>query len=267
MNRSGRWGDLCPRLGSALVMVSAGFGAVWAGGMLFGAFVALICGAMVWELSRMLDPDAGATGVQMGIMTGAMILFSVWLPPFYVLPFLLAPAVAGAARITKGQGLYVLYAGVIALAGYALISVRINLGFDWVLWLICVVVASDVAGYFAGKSIGGAKIWPRVSPNKTWSGTVAGWVGAGIVGMVFAPLLGMGAEIATELVVVSVAMSMVAQAGDIGESALKRHAGVKDSSALIPGHGGVMDRFDGMLGAALFVPIASLVFGFPAGVL
>ncbi len=263
MNSTARWGDLGPRLGSAIVMVLAGFGAVWAGGVVFGAFVALICGAMVWELSRMLDPQAGAAGMQMGIMTGAMILFSAWLPPFYVLPFLLAPAVAGAARIAKGKGLYVLYAGVIALAGYALISVRINLGFDWVLWLICVVVASDVAGYFAGKSMGGAKLWPRVSPNKTWSGTVAGWVGAGIVGMIFAPLLGVGAVLA----VVSVAMSMVAQAGDIGESALKRHAGVKDSSALIPGHGGVMDRFDGMLGAALFVPIASLVFGFPAGVL
>jgi phosphatidate cytidylyltransferase len=263
MSNGGRWGDLGPRVGSAVVMVAAGFGAIWAGGVVFGLFVALICGAMVWELSRMLDPQAAAIGVQMGIMTGAMILFTAWLPPFYVVPFLLAPAVAGAARIASGKGLYVIYAGVIALAGYALISVRVNLGFTWIFWLICVVIASDVAGYFAGKSIGGAKLWPRVSPNKTWSGTVAGWVGAGVVGMIFAPLVGAGAGLA----VVSVATAMVAQAGDIGESALKRHAGVKDSSALIPGHGGVMDRFDGMLGAALFVPLSSLLFGFPAGVL
>ena len=262
MSRTGRWGDLGPRFGSALVMAAAAFGAIWAGGMVFGLFVALICGAMVWELSRMLDAQAGAEGVQMGLMTGAMILFTTWLPPFYVVPFLLAPAVAGAARIASDKGLYVIYAGVIALAGYALISVRVNLGFDWMLWVICVVIASDVAGYFAGKSIGGAKLWPRVSPNKTWSGTVAGWIGAAAVGMIFAPLVGAGAE----MVVVSVVMSMVAQAGDIGESALKRHAGVKDSSALIPGHGGVMDRFDGMLGAALFVPLASMLFGFPAGV-
>lgn len=258
---SGRWGDLAPRLGSAVVMVFAGAGAIWAGGVVFAMFVALISGAMVWELSRMLDPDNPGVAVQMGIMTGAMILLAAWLPPFYIVPFLLAPSVAGATRMRTGQGIYVAYAAVIALAGYALITVRLNLGVAWVLWLIMVVVASDVAGYFAGKSIGGAKLWPRVSPNKTWSGTIAGWVGAGIVGLIFAPMVGAGSE----LVLVSVIMAMVAQAGDIAESALKRRSGVKDSSALIPGHGGVMDRFDGMLGAALFMLLAVVLFGYPAG--
>jgi phosphatidate cytidylyltransferase len=260
---SGRWGDLAPRLGSAVVMVLAGSGALWAGGVVFAGFVALICAAMVWELSRMLDPVGSGVAVQMGIMTGAMILLASWLPPFYIVPFLLAPSIAGATRISTGKGIYVAYAAVIALAGYALISVRLNLGMTWVLWLITVVVASDVAGYFAGKSIGGAKLWPRVSPNKTWSGTVAGWVGAGSVGLAFAPLVGAGYELA----LISVVMSMVAQAGDIGESALKRRSGVKDSSALIPGHGGVMDRFDGMLGAALFMLLSIVVFGYPAGLM
>lgn len=260
---AGRWGDLAPRLGSAVVMVLAGSGALWAGGAVFAGFVALICGAMVWELSRMLDPKGAGIAMQMGIMTGAMILLASWLPPFYIVPFLLAPSMAGATRIGADKGIYVAYAAVIALAGYALISVRLNLGVAWVLWLILVVVASDVAGYFAGKSIGGAKLWPRVSPNKTWSGTVAGWAGAGAVGMFFAPMVGAGAE----LVLVSVAMSMVAQAGDIAESALKRRAGVKDSSALIPGHGGVMDRFDGMLGAALFMLLSIVAFGYPAGLM
>ncbi len=244
-------------------MLGVGFGAIWAGGAVFNLFVALVCGAMVWELSRMLAPDAGGAAVQMGIMSGAIILLCAWLPVFYVLPFLFAPAVAGAARIADGKGWYLGFAMVIALAGYSLMSVRENLGFAWILWLICVVIVTDVAGYFAGKSIGGAKLWPRVSPNKTWSGTLAGWVGAALVGWIFIPHSGAG----TGLIVVSVAMSMLSQAGDIAESALKRKTGVKDSSALIPGHGGVMDRFDGMLGASVFVLIASVLFGFPAGVL
>lgn len=243
-------------------MVAVGFGAIWAGGVVFGVVVALVCGAMVWELSRMLDPDAPGAALQMGIMAGVMILLCTWLPPIYVAPFLLAPAITGASRVSSGRGLYLAYAVLIALAGYGLISVRANLGLDWILWLICVVIVTDVAGYFAGKSIGGAKLWPRVSPNKTWSGTVAGWLGAAVVGAVFVPLIGVGMG----LVAVSVVMSVVSQAGDIAESALKRKTGVKDSSALIPGHGGVMDRFDGMLGAAVFVLISGVVFGFPAGI-
>jgi len=159
------------------------------------------------------------------------------------------------------HGIYLGFAFVIALAGISLISVRGNLGFGWILWLICVVVVTDVAGYFAGKMLGGPKLWPRVSPKKTWSGTLAGWVGAGVVGALFSTLAGAG----TALILISVLMSMTSQAGDIAESALKRRTGVKDSSALIPGHGGVMDRFDGMLGAALFVLLAAALFGFPVG--
>ncbi len=261
MNGTDRWADLAPRVGSAVLMVGVAAGAVWAGGVIFAVFVALICGAMVWELSRMLDPAADGAAVQMGMMTGAMVLASYWAPPMLVLPLLLAPAVAGASRVASGKGIYVLYVAAIALAGFSLVSVRLDLGVVWILWLFAVVVASDVAGYFAGKAIGGAKLWPRVSPKKTWSGTLAGWAGAALVGLVFAPY----AQTGLVLVPVSVFMAMVAQAGDIAESAIKRRAGVKDSSALIPGHGGVMDRFDGMLGAAVFVLLCAAIFGFPAG--
>jgi phosphatidate cytidylyltransferase len=263
MSTAGRWADLGPRASSAIVMVAVGFGATWVGGVVFFAFVAVICGAMVWELARMLDPDTPNVALQTGIMTGVVIVMAGFLPLFYVLPFLLAPALTGAAQISREKGLYLLFAWLIALAGYGLGTVRLDLGFDWVLWLVCVVVATDVAGYFAGKSIGGAKLWPRVSPNKTWSGTVAGWVASGAVGAGFAVYGGFGMG----LILISVAMSMVAQAGDIAESAIKRKTGVKDSSTLIPGHGGVMDRFDGMLGAAVFVLLAMVVFGFPAGVM
>jgi phosphatidate cytidylyltransferase len=148
------------------------------------------------------------------------------------------------------------------LAGFGMMALRDDFGVIWMLWLVAVVVASDVAGYFAGRMIGGPKFWPRVSPKKTWSGTVAGWLGGAAVGAGVAAATEAGAG----LVGVSVAVAMAAQMGDIAESAIKRHVGVKDSSALLPGHGGLLDRFDGMLGASVFVLIAGQVVDFPPGV-
>ena len=137
----------------------------------------------------------------------------------------------------------------ILLAGLGLMSLRAEFGALWVLWLVALVVGSDVAGYFAGRSFGGPKLWPRVSPKKTWSGTVAGWGVAVAIALAFMPPLGAGAG----LIVASILITMAGQVGDIAESAIKRHADVKDSSNLIPGHGGVMDRFDALVAAALAV--------------
>ena len=125
-------------------------------------------------------------------------------------------------------------------------------GIFLVVWLICVVVATDVAGYFAGKAIGGKKFWPSISPKKTWAGILAGWAAAAVVGGL------MGGE---ELAAISVFMSFASQLGDIAESAIKRRSGVKDSSNLIPGHGGLLDRFDGLIAANLVVLIALLTLG------
>ena len=121
---------------------------------------------------------------------------------------------------------------------------------------------TDVFGYFAGRTFGGPKFWPSVSPKKTWSGTAAGWVGAGLVGLLFSINTGVGLQ----LIGISIAISMASQMGDIAESGLKRKMGVKDSSNLIPGHGGLMDRFDGMLGASVFLLIMGQFIGFPPGV-
>ena len=118
---------------------------------------------------------------------------------------------------------------------------------------------SDIAGYFAGRTFGGPKFWPAVSPKKTWSGTVAGWVGAAVLGLGFA----IGTKAGLSLIVLSVAVSFASQMGDIAESALKRYVEVKDSSALIPGHGGVFDRFDAVLGATVFMLFLTFVLGLP----
>ncbi len=248
----GRWSDLVTRILSAAVLVVIGAIEVWLGGLWFEAFIAAACGLMTWELVRMIDRQSTGVAVQLGILMAVAVVLSYHLPPLYKLPFLVAPALVGAGQVKQARVTFTLFAIWIAAAGLGFISIRENMGFGWMVWLISVVVATDVAGYFVGKAIGGPKFWPKVSPKKTWSGTAGGWVAAALVGAVFASFVGFGVA----FVLISVLTSMASQAGDIVESATKRKFGVKDSSNLIPGHGGFLDRFDGMMGASLFVLIA-----------
>ncbi|NOD91560.1 phosphatidate cytidylyltransferase [Ruegeria sp. HKCCD4884] len=256
----GRWSDLTARVLSAAVLVLIGAVEVWLGGIWFEIFIAVACGLMTWELVRMIEPNSQSTGIQLGILTSAAVLLSYHVPPLYTLPVVVAPALVGMGQMSRSKILYGLFAVWIVGAGLGFISIRENFGFGWMVWLIAVVVATDVAGYFVGKTIGGPKFWPRVSPKKTWSGTAGGWAAAACVGIAFATHAGFGFA----FVVVSVLASMASQIGDIIESAVKRKFGVKDSSNLIPGHGGFLDRFDGMMGAALFVLIAGLIYA-PGG--
>ncbi|MEP2715403.1 phosphatidate cytidylyltransferase [Pseudophaeobacter sp.] len=236
-----------PRLISALVMAAVGILAIWLGGVAFNLVIALCCGGMAWELAQMLAPRRYGTAVQLGVVTCLVVLVAGFLPMGLGLALLVLPVVLGWVLVAEqARNRFALFALWIVLAGYSFIWMRNGLGASWLLWLIVVVIATDVAGYFAGKTFGGPKFWPRISPKKTWSGTSAGWVAAALIGAGFALYMNMGLG----LVLASVAVSMASQAGDIAESALKRQTGVKDSSALIPGHGGLLDRFDGMLGAA-----------------
>ena len=132
-----------------------------------------------------------------------------------------------------------------------------TLGLLAVVFLIVIVIASDTAGFLAGRLLGGPKLWPRVSPNKTWAGFVGALVASSIVGALFWLAVPDGS--AVRLAAAGAMLSFVAQAGDLAESAIKRRFGAKDTSALIPGHGGVMDRVDGLVAAATAVGLASFV--------
>ena len=136
---------------------------------------------------------------------------------------------------------------------------RDDFGVAWLFWLVIVVAMTDIAGYFAGRMIGGAKFWPAISPKKTWSGVVAGWIAAACVGAVFVMVTAAGIG----LIWISAVLSFASQMGDIAQSAVKRKMGVKDSSNLLPGHGGLFDRFDAMLGASLFMVLIVLMFDLP----
>ena len=119
--------------------------------------------------------------------------------------------------------------------------------------------ATDIAAYFAGRAVGGPKLWPAVSPKKTWSGAIGGTLGGVAAGLLVAKLFGLA--VSPMLVLVAIGLSVVAQAGDLLESAVKRHFGAKDASQLIPGHGGLMDRLDGFLTAAAAAVMVGLIRG------
>lgn len=259
---SGRnWDDLKPRVLSAIVMAVIAAAAVWAGGLWFIGLIAISSGLMVWELVRMVAPAQSHHAVQLGLISGIAVCLTALLPVVFAAPLLLAPVIVGLGMLKEKQLLFAPYALLILLAGYGFIYLRQDLGLIWMLWLLLVVIASDVGGYLAGRMLGGPKFWPAISPKKTWSGTIAGWIGAAAVGLFFSSTYDLWAGLAP----VSVLVGFAAQMGDIAESAIKRKTGIKDSSNLIPGHGGFMDRFDGMLGASVVVVLLVLLTGFPFG--
>ncbi|HET6469825.1 MAG TPA: phosphatidate cytidylyltransferase [Geminicoccaceae bacterium] len=163
-----------------------------------------------------------------------------------------------APRGTVRAGLGVLYLGLPAVALVWLRNDPDN-GRAAILWLLLVVWTTDIAAYFVGRAIGGRRLAPRISPGKTWAGLLGGMTGAAVIGAIFAWAFG---GLAAAGAAVAALLAAVAQAGDLFESWIKRVAGVKDSGHLIPGHGGVLDRLDGLL----FAAPAFAVFAALAGV-
>jgi len=162
--------------------------------------------------------------------------------------------VSGLVWIAAGVG----YAGIMFAAPVILRS-DAELGMPAIMLLFTIVWTTDILGYFAGRAFGGPKLWPAVSPKKTWSGALAGTLGAIIVTVVSARWLGAMHSVA--VATIALGLSVVAQLGDLLESAIKRKFSAKDASHLIPGHGGVMDRLDGFWAAALLGCLIGLARG------
>ena len=254
-----KWDDLTVRVMSSAAMVFIGAIAVILGGVWFQMLVVFVTAVMVWELWMMIRKDEPTKGMLLAalvasVMSGQLADGTYW----GMLLFLIVPLIGITQLKTELKTFFVFALG-IQLAGWGLVHFRMDYGFTWLLWLMSVVIVTDIFGYFAGKAFGGPKFWPKISPKKTWSGTVAGWVGAGIVGFIFTLFTNAGLWV----ILISMVLSFAGQMGDIAESALKRRMGVKDSSTLIPGHGGLFDRFDALLGAALFLILVADVFDVP----
>ncbi len=258
---AGQWSDLSQRLISGGIAAALGLWLMWMGGLPFKLLVAAIVGLMVWEVARMVG--SAALAVPLGALSAAVMVVLAIAPTGLVLPLLFAPALFGVAKLDEHKVSFSLFSTAILVAGLGLYTLREDFGFVWMAWLALVVIASDVLGYFAGRIIGGPKFWPKVSPKKTWSGTLAGWLGAALIGLVYM----MNGMSGPEILGMSVAIAIAGQMGDVAESALKRRMGVKDSSAILPGHGGMFDRFDSMLGASLFLLLVGQIVGFPPSAL
>ncbi len=258
MGDTARWGDLKKRVLSALFMLVIGAGEIWLGGRSFSVLVIALTGVMFWELANMTAPGHQKTPFAIGLGAAACLAAAVFLTHDLASALLIAPGFFLALTPRRFRRVSTVYGIAIMIAGYGLIDLR-GPGVPAILWLIAVVVVSDVAGYFVGRMVGGPKFWPAISPKKTWSGTVAGWVGAVLVSILFM----VWGQATWLLVVLAPFVSFAGQLGDIAESWIKRRCDVKDSSSLIPGHGGFLDRFDALIGAVGFLMLLGLLTALP----
>lgn len=259
----GKWADLSRRVASTLVLLAIGVLLAVAEGAWLRLGMAVITAITFWELAAMTGwkhPARHVTlfgrsrPIALAAIAGVAQAFALtglpWAWAVLALPLILGlPGAAARDRAT-----YAIFGAAILLVAYELVVFRESFGLNFVLWLMGVIIISDTAGYFFGRMLGGPKFWAALSPKKTWSGTIAGWIGACLFGAV---LWATDRGDAT-LIWVSPLVCFAGQMGDIAESWLKRRAGVKDSSNLIPGHGGFMDRFDAVTGAVL----ATMFIGF-----
>ena len=216
--------DLGIRTVSGVVMMSVAVAAIWLGGYAFMALVILVGLGVYWEFSKL---------------------------------------VLGFAKTFVARILWLV--GGITYVGLACFTLLVMsapyFGMTPAILLITGVIGTDVGAYFAGRTFGGPKIAPRISPSKTWSGLLGGMIGAGLLMIVTASMLGETTLLQKwpKLVMAGVALAAVAQAGDFFESWMKRRAGVKDSGRLIPGHGGLFDRTDGLIAVAFAAGLYMLV--------
>ncbi|KJZ20104.1 phosphatidate cytidylyltransferase [Loktanella sp. S4079] len=258
-SKPSNWDDLSVRVASSAAMTIIGAAAVIAGGVWFQMLAVFVTAVMVWELWMMIRNDEPTKGMLLAALVASILSGTIADGTLIgVLLFFVVPTI-GVTQLKKERLTFFIFALGIQVAGWGLVHFRMEFGFLWLLWLMLVVIITDVFGYFAGRAFGGPKFWPKISPKKTWSGTIAGWIGAALVGYIFTLFTNAGSWI----VVISMVLSFAGQMGDIAESALKRRMGVKDSSTLIPGHGGLFDRFDALLGASVFMLLVAVVFNVP----
>ena len=261
---TGPWRDLRTRLLSVLVLGPVVLGCIWAGGSWFLGMMALTLAGLAWEWVRISGGLAlGAAGLAMPAIILLAAGLAGWGLPWLGVGLLLPGAwllwrLAGALP-HRFLALGVVYLG---LFGVAFITLRLDpeAGRANVFFLMLLVWASDSAAYVAGRALGGPKLWPAISPGKTWSGALGGLLGAMLVGGLAAILVAPAASPLWAALVAGV-LGVVSQAGDLLESGIKRRFGVKDSSHLIPGHGGLLDRLDGFLAAAPLAVAWSMILG------
>lgn len=245
---------LKPRIISAIIIAIPAILAIQYGAPFFNAMIALFAGLMAWEWSKICLGEYKLPGI-------ILSLFSALIP---LLPFMglsifeavyIAPVICALLFALcfnqKGKTWFAIGAVYIALPIASFIYLRsVDLiGLELVYYTAFLVSATDTGGFAFGISIGGPKLAPKISPKKTWAGLIGGMLGAAIISLIFALTLEWAEPV--YIILMSMGLAIIAQVGDLFESHAKRVFGVKDSSHIIPGHGGILDRMDGMMSAGL----------------
>jgi phosphatidate cytidylyltransferase len=243
-----RWSDLRTRTASALVLGPLALFCVWRGGLAWDVLVLAAMVGLGWEWGKLAKI---ARPYLLGIMLGLVWACQMAAGPVAALVAVALLWVGASFWLGRFAGYGVPYAGI---CGITLIWLRqLPSGLEDTAFLVLVVWATDIGAYLAGRLLGGPKLAPRISPGKTWAGSIGGLLAAAVAGAVLAVCL-QGSPLAA--FAAGGLLSLCAQAGDLLESAIKRKLGVKDSGRTIPGHGGLFDRLDGFLAAA---PVAALL--------
>jgi phosphatidate cytidylyltransferase len=252
--------DFAARLLSGLVMAAAALLLTVSGPSPFALLVVLVALVVCWEWGRLVHgtDQTLVLSVQIGTAAAAGVLAALGYVGLGLLALPIGAILATLLSLGNNSlfaALGVFYAGFPAVV---LIWLRSDpaLGLSAVLFLIAVVVTADTAAFLSGRLLGGPLLSPNVSPNKTWAGAIGALVASAIVAALF--WFAVPESSAVRLAATGVALAFVAQAGDLAESALKRRFGAKDAGSIIPGHGGAMDRVDGLVAAASAVGVAAL---------
>jgi phosphatidate cytidylyltransferase len=251
------------RVISGSVLAAVAFTLAYAGPVYFAALVLVIALFIAWEWGHMVRGTtadlaffvhAVAVTAAVGLATAGYAALGVAV--LVTAAIILVPLVFG--RGARLSALGVFYAGLPALS---LLWLRLDepYGLSAVLFIFAIVWTSDIAAYAAGRLIGGPRLWPRISPKKTWAGLIGAVSASALIAGLIAPLLADASPL--RLAITGASLSLVAQMGDLAESALKRLFGLKDASHFIPGHGGFMDRMDSIVAVAVAAALLALAVG------
>jgi len=257
MNINNGWYDLRLRLISGFFLLVVSAFCIYFGDFVFTFFVISLVGVMHWELGKMLSPmseQAMWFSATLSVVVAFILLMSDSF--FWQIVFLLINFHFQKHFFHHSRSFGAFYSLAVIVCGVIFYSIRIEFGLYHSVWLIGIVVVTDTAGYLIGRIIGGPKVFPRISPKKTWSGVLAGWFAVGLFSWVFVENIA-PQSLFIKFVSISIILSVSAQIGDMIQSHLKRMSDVKDSSGLLPGHGGFMDRFDGFVGTMV---VTGLIF-------
>ena len=253
--------NLFMRVIAALVLAPLAIAIAYAGGWLWATLVTLTAIGLYVEWLTIVGAAGAARVIATGVVALAVSGLCLATGPIEAAIVVLAVGLFAVAMISPDRRNWTatgfLYAGVAEIAS-VLVRLDSSKGFVALMFVMLIVWVTDIGGYFAGRGIGGPKLWPRVSPKKTWAGAIGGFVASLVVAAGFV-LFGLGKV--GPLLLLGAVLSVASQLGDLFESAVKRRFGVKDSSHIIPGHGGLMDRLDGFVAAV----VMAAIFGFLRG--